>query len=177
MTTPDLQAFHVGIVVKDMTQTMEQYGALFDIDHWFRAKHRFNGLEIGYGLGPGISIELFEVTGPGETHIHQFFDETGEGVNHIGFWSEDIAATARKAIDAGAELVSITADAEGNATAQFIPPPSVNAEHFADLGIAAFVRPVGNVLFEYVGPVGEAAMRDAFAENFDRLVEGPPWSR
>ena len=47
MTTPELRAFHVGIVVKSLVATMEQYGAMFDVKRWHRAKGRFNGLRDG----------------------------------------------------------------------------------------------------------------------------------
>src|SRR5687768_9795744 len=125
MTTPELRAFHVGIVVKSLVATMEQYGAMFDVKRWHRAKGRFNGLEMAYGRGGDQAFELFEVTGPGDSHIHQFFDEHGEGLNHIGFWTADVASSAHRAIDAGAQLLSLTADADGNATARLIPAPNV----------------------------------------------------
>jgi hypothetical protein len=155
---------------------MKQYGAMFDIAHWCRTKGRFNGLEMAYGMGPGQSIELFEVTGPGDSHIHQFFAQHGEGVNHIGLWAEDVEASARKAIDAGAELLTITADAEGNATARLVPPRDVTGEHFASLGIVTFVNPVGGVLIEYVGRAGEDFMRNWFKDDYDRVVVPAPWS-
>ena len=108
MTAPELQAFHLGIVVRNLETTMKQYGAMFGIERWHRSKGRFNGLEMAYGLGPGQSLELFEVTAPGDSHIHQFLEQRGEGVNHIGIWAEDVAASVRKAIDAGAELLPLT---------------------------------------------------------------------
>ena len=176
MTAPGLLAFHVGIVVRDLDQTMKQYSAMFDIGRWHRSRGRFNGIEMAYGLGPGQSIELFQVTGPGDSHIHQFSSQHGEGVNHIGVWAEDVPAAARKAVDAGAELLSITADADGNATAQLLPSKDVTAGHFANLGIATFVNPSGGVLIEYVGRAGEQFMRDWFKENYDHVVMPSPWS-
>jgi hypothetical protein len=176
MTAPELQSFHLGIVVRNLETTMKQYSAMFDIERWHRSKGRFNGLEMAYGLGPGQSLELFEVTAPGNSHIHQFFDQHGEGVNHIGIWAEDVAAAARKAIDAGAELLSLTADAEGNATARLIPPHDVTAQHFDNLGVVTFVNPTGGVLVEYVGRAGEEFMRNWFKEDFEHVVNNPPWS-
>ena len=170
-----LQAFHLGIVVRNLETTMKQYGAMFDIQHWARTKGRFNGLEMAYGLGPGQSLELFEVTAPGDSHIHQFFDQHGEGVNHIGFWAEDVPAAVAKAIDAGAELLSLTADAKGNATARLIPPRDVTQEHYNNLGVVSFVNPTGGVLVEYVGPAGEEFMRNWFKDEFDQVVNNPPW--
>lgn len=177
MTTPELQAFHIGIVVKDLEQTMNQYSAMFGIQLWHRTKARFNGLEMAYALGPGQSIELFQVTGPGDSHLHQFFDQRGEGVNHIGVWAEDVPSAARKAIDAGAELLSITADAEGNATARLIPSLKVRNDDLANLGPATFVNPTGGVMIEYVGRAGEEFMRNWFKDNYDHVVKASPWSQ
>jgi catechol 2,3-dioxygenase-like lactoylglutathione lyase family enzyme len=176
MTAPEIQSFHLGIVVRDLQKTMDQYGAMFGVARWHRSKGRFNGLEMAYGLGAGQSLELFQVTAPGDSHIHQFFDQHGEGVNHIGVWAEDVAAAARKAIDAGAELVSLSADAEGNATARLIPPRDVTPQHFENLGIVTFVNPLGGVLVEYVGRAGEDFMRNWFQEDYDHIVKSSPWS-
>jgi 4-hydroxyphenylpyruvate dioxygenase-like putative hemolysin len=177
MTEPELQAFHLGIVAKDLDQTMNQYSGMFGIEAWHRSKARFNGLEMAYGLGPGQSIELFQVTGPGDSHIHQFFNEHGEGVQHIGVWAEDVPSAARKAIDAGAELLSIVADAEGNATARLIPSLKVTAQDFSSLGLVTFVNPTGGVMIEYVGRAGEEFMRNWFKDKYDHVVKASPWSQ
>jgi catechol 2,3-dioxygenase-like lactoylglutathione lyase family enzyme len=177
MTAPELKSFHVGIVVRDLGRAIDQYGAMFDIDVWHRSKGRVNGLEIAYGLGPGQSFEFFQVTELGDSHIHQFFYEHGEGVNHIGIWAEDVAGAVRKAVDAGAELMSLTIDADGNATARFTPPADVTDQQMANLGIATFARPTGGVLVEYVGRAGEEFMRNWFKEKYENVVDSAPWSR
>jgi 4-hydroxyphenylpyruvate dioxygenase-like putative hemolysin len=130
---------------------------------------------MAYGRGAGQTFELFEVTGPGNSHIHQFFEQHGEGVNHLGLWCEDVTEAARRSVEGGAELLSLTADAEGNATAQLIPGRDVKAEHWQALGLVTFVNPSGGVLIEYVGKAGEAFLRDWFKEDFENVVVGPPW--
>src|SRR5262245_39151172 len=107
MTASELKSFHLGIVVRSLDKIMGQYRAMFDIERWHRSLLS-NGLAMAYGLGPGISFELFEVTGPGDSHIHQFARQHGEGVNHIGFWAPDVSKAVRKALDAGAELLSVS---------------------------------------------------------------------
>ena len=176
MTAPELKSFHVGILVKDLEANIKQYGVMFDIQRWHRSKWRFNGAEIAYGLGPGISFEFFEVTGPGDSHIHQVWNEHGEGVHHLGIWAEDVASAVRRATDAGSELVSLSADGAGNAIARLIPSQEVTAEHLASLGVATFVKPLNGVMIEYVGRSGEAFMRDWFKENYDHVVSPSPWS-
>jgi hypothetical protein len=176
MTAPELKSFHLGIVVWDLAQTINQYSAMFDIKRWHETPGRFNGLLMAYAMGPGISIELFQVTAPGDSHIHQHWDQHGEGLQHVGIWAEDVASAARKATDAGAELVSISADADGNATARLIPSSAVTDDDFAQLGLVAFVNPRGGVMFEYVGRAGEDFMRDWFKDNYEHVVMRSPWS-
>jgi catechol 2,3-dioxygenase-like lactoylglutathione lyase family enzyme len=176
MTAPELKTFHLGIVVRDLEETVSQYSAMFDIERWHRTNWRFNGALLAYGMGPGISIELFEITAPGDSHIHQYWDQHGEGVHHVGIWAEDMASAVRKATDAGAELVSMSADADGNATAQLIPSSAVTEDQLAHLGLVSFVNPRGGVMFEYVGRAGEEFMRDWFKENYAHVVMGSPWS-
>ena len=175
MSIPELQSFHLGMVVDNLAATIKQYSAMFDIERWHYAAGRFKGLQMAYGRGAGQTFELFEVTGPGNSHIHQFYQQHGEGINHIGLWTPDIPASVRKAIDAGAELLSLTADAEGNATAQLIPSNDVTQEHFEKFGLVTFVNPTGGVLIEYVGQAGEAFLRDWFKDDFDNVVIKPSW--
>ncbi len=176
VSIPELQAFHLGIVVRDLDETMRQYAAMLGVGRWHRRMGRFNGLEMAYGRGGGQTFELFQVTGPGDSHIHQFFEQHGEGVNHIGFWTPDMPSSVRTAIDTGAELVSLTADAEGKATAVFIPAANVTPEDFEQFGMVTFVNPTGGVLIEYVGQVGEKSLRDWFKEDFANVVISPSWS-
>jgi hypothetical protein len=97
-------------------------------------------------------------------------------VNHLGFWCDDVAAAARRAIDAGAGLLSLTADAEGNATARLLPSSTVKDEHLQQLGLVTFVNPgVGNLLIEYVGRAGEDLLRNWFKGDFENVVVDPPW--
>lgn len=175
MTVPELRAFHVGMVVRSLDETMKQYSAIFGIENWHHMQHRFNGLRFAYGRGAGQTFELFEVTGPGDSHLHQFYKKYGEGVNHIGFWAEDVPAAARHAVEAGASLLSLTADAEGNATALLIPTAEVTEANLNAPGLASFVSPTGGVLIEFVGRAAENYLRDWVKEAFDDLVIPPPW--
>lgn len=176
MTAPELKSFHLGMVVKSLDDTMRQFSAMLDVRNWHRQKWRFNGLEMAYGRGSGQTFELFEVTGPGDSHIHQFFDQHGEGINHLGLWCEDVATAVRTAIDAGAELLTLTADDAGNATATLVPALNVTDQHLANLGLVTFVNPTGGVLIEYIGRAGEDYLRNWFKEDFDNVVIPPPWS-
>jgi hypothetical protein len=64
--------------------------------------------------------ELIDVKGPGNPVFHQFRDQHGEGVQHIGFWTPDIRASVEHALAAGTRLVSVTTDTQGNTVVQLL---------------------------------------------------------
>ncbi len=80
------------------------------------------------------------------------------------------------ALDAGAQLVSATTDAAGNAVVELIPGAAVTPQHFDDTRIATFVDAgLGGVRIEYIGRAGEAFLRTWFGDDFDNVVIQPPW--
>jgi catechol 2,3-dioxygenase-like lactoylglutathione lyase family enzyme len=177
MSVPELQAFHIGIVVHDIEAAIERYRAMLGVDLWRVRDPNPNGTRVAYGRGAGQTWELFEVKGPGTTQHHQFRDQHGEGVHHIGFWTPDVKASVQAALDAGAQLVSATTDAQGNAVVELLPGPAVTPQHFERFGMVTFVDAgLGGVRIEYIGHAGEAFLRDWFKEDFDRIVIPPPWS-
>ena len=60
---PDLVAFHVGIVVRDLHAVMDRYQRLFALEHWhLRDPQPGIPLRIAYGgrAGTGLAFELIE---------------------------------------------------------------------------------------------------------------------
>jgi Glyoxalase/Bleomycin resistance protein/Dioxygenase superfamily len=91
---PDLVAFHVGIVVRDLHAVMDRYQRLFALD-------------IAYGgrAGTGLAFELIEPV-PGEpSQWSEFLEQRGEGVQHIGFWTPDLLGSLQAAVAEGGTLV------------------------------------------------------------------------
>ena len=66
---PDLVAFHVGIVVRDLHAVMDRYQRMFALEHWhLREPQPDIPLRIAYGgrEGTGLAFELIEPV-PGTT--------------------------------------------------------------------------------------------------------------
>jgi catechol 2,3-dioxygenase-like lactoylglutathione lyase family enzyme len=178
MTAPELQAFHLGIVVGDMQAAIGRYQAVLGVDLWSVRDANPNGLRFAYGRGAGQTWELIEVKGPGSSQFHQFRDRHGEGVQHIGFWTPDVRASLEQALAAGAELVTWTVDASGNAVVELLPGLSATEQHLSQLGMVTFVEGgLGGFRVEYIGRAGEDFLRDWLREDFARIVQpGPSWT-
>ena len=108
----------VAVVVRDLDRAMEHYTNDLGIGPW--AVHTFSpdwirgmtfrGKEQGYTmklaiaqLGP-VMYELIEpVEGP--TSYHEFLDEHGEGLHHLGYFVEDIDAEIKNMESKGFALL------------------------------------------------------------------------
>lgn len=175
MTAPEVQCFHIAIVVADLDAAIERYRQLLDAATW-RVREMSPGFRIAYGSGSGQTWELIEVTGEGASQFHQFRDQHGEGVQHIGFWTPDIRASVEQALERGAQLVSTSTNDEGQTTVQLIPqsratPDLLNA---VDAAIGAFIDPgIGGWRIEYIGPTGEAFLHDWLEDDFPEIIVTP----
>src|SRR5438105_159754 len=125
---PDLAAFHLGIVVRDLDAAIDRYRRLLGIDLWQvhelrRGRppwhERFTDvrLNIAFGRGAGLTYELIQVLEGTNQHT-EFLQAHGEGVQHIGFWTPDVRASVESALARGATLVSGLLDPNGNAAVQ-----------------------------------------------------------
>jgi catechol 2,3-dioxygenase-like lactoylglutathione lyase family enzyme len=176
MTAPDVKCFHIAIVVRDLDAAVEGYRRLLGAEHW-RVRAMSAGTRIAYGSGSGATWELIEVSGAGTSQFHEFRDQHGEGVQHIGFWTPDLRASVLGALEGGAELVSATTDAQGNSAVQLLPAEAVEGEQLDKLGIGAFLEAgFGGWRIEYIGPSGEAFLKDWLQEEYPDICITPmPW--
>jgi catechol 2,3-dioxygenase-like lactoylglutathione lyase family enzyme len=174
MTAPEVKAFHIAIVVNDLEKAIEGYRRLLCAEHW-RIRAMSAGTRIAYGGGSGATWELIEVKGEGSSQFHQFRDQHGEGVQHIGFWTPDLRASIEGALSEGAQLVSAGTDAAGNAVAQLLPQSAIPSGYFDRLGIGAFMEPgFGGWRIEYIGPAGEGFLKDWLEAEYADIVVAPP---
>jgi catechol 2,3-dioxygenase-like lactoylglutathione lyase family enzyme len=174
VTSPEVKAFHIAIVVQDIDKAIEGYRRLLAAEHW-RVRAMNPGTRIAYGSGSGATWELIEVSGSGTSQFHQFRDQHGEGVQHIGFWTPDLRASVEGAVAAGAQLVSATSDAQGNTAVQLLPAASVGPEQLDKLGIGAFLEAgFGGWRIEYIGTTGASFLRDWLQEEYDDIIVTPP---
>jgi catechol 2,3-dioxygenase-like lactoylglutathione lyase family enzyme len=121
MTAPELTAYHLGIVVRQLESAMDAYRRMLGITEWRLRDPMPNGGLIAFGMGGGITFELLQVPESGNNQLSQFLREHGEGVQHVAFWTEDLQTSVENALAEGAKLVSSVTDASGNASVQLIP--------------------------------------------------------
>ena len=179
MTVPDVKAFHIAVVVHDLDAAVEAYGRLLGPGRW--KKREFGtGFRTAYGSGGGTTWELIEVTGSGDTQFHQFRDQYGEGIQHVGFWSRDIRESVKAALEQGAELVWTATDEQGHRVAQLQPAASVTDDMLSTLKLGAIVDPgFGGWRIEYIdsGETGMTFFNDWLKEEYPEIiVTPPPWS-
>ena len=85
----------IGVIVKDMRATVEYYSRQFGIgpfnvyesspDHyWFKNKPSYVKLRQGKAMLGDIELELIQPL-EGESPYHEFLENEGEGLNHLGF--------------------------------------------------------------------------------------------
>ncbi len=102
----------IGLVVRDVDKTIEFYGSC-GLGPWRIKEMDFKGcvyngkpcdcrLKLAFLDGPPVSIELVQVV-EGETPFSEFLREKGEGVQHLGFFTNDLkgilAGFAKKGIE------------------------------------------------------------------------------
>lgn len=174
MTVPEIQCFHIATVVRDLDAAMPAYERLLGARTW-RVQEITPGFRIAYGSGSGQTWELIEVRGEGATQFHQFRDEHGEGVQHVGFWTPDIRASVERALAQGGKLVAATQDADGRTVVQLVPQADATAEVVdAAIGIGAFIDGgLGAWRIEYIGQEGDAFLRDWLQEEYDEIIVTP----
>jgi hypothetical protein len=182
---PELLAFHLGIVVTDLDAVAATYERMLGIDRWHvrevsRQRPPWNDrftdarLKIAFGRGAGLTYELVQVL-EGRTQHTEFLEAHGEGVQHIGFWTQDVRASVRAAVDRGARIVNAMLDENDNAVLQ-LTPASSNDEIIRALhpGRLAYVDPgSGNIQFEFIGP--STTLRDWLQNDFERVFVQPRW--
>src|ERR687888_319405 len=90
---PDIVAFHVGIVVRDLHAVMDRYQRLFALEHWhLREPQPGLPMRIAYGgrPGPGLAFEPNEPVPGAPSPGSEFLQRHGAGVQHIGLWTPDL---------------------------------------------------------------------------------------
>lgn len=182
---PDLLAFHIGFVVRDIDATLDRYRRILGVDLWRvhevqRAKAPWTPytdarIKIAFGRGVGLTFELIQVL-EGKTQHSEFLEAHGEGVQHIGLWSPDVRASVEAAVAQGARLVNAMVDPNDRAVVQLTPASSTEEILQAiPHNRLAYVDPgVGSLQLEFIGP--GTGLRDWLGEDFERIIVPPsPW--
>jgi hypothetical protein len=99
-------------------------------------------------------------------------------VQHVGFWTPDVPASVRAALDAGAQLVSVTTDGQGNTVVELLPGTAVTPSDLGNLGrVTVADVGLGGIRMEYVGRVGETFLREWLGADFNRMVIAPNFAQ
>jgi methylmalonyl-CoA/ethylmalonyl-CoA epimerase len=82
---------HVGIAVRDLEAAVEEYRSAFGLEPVHRERVDDQGVEeVLFRVGASY-LQLLAATGP-DTPVGRFLDKRGEGVHHVGYRVEDVAA-------------------------------------------------------------------------------------
>ncbi len=115
----------VGIVVRDLKRAMENYESTLGIGpfatiefkpetNFVRGRKGNIHLKIGIArLSPEVSLELLQVVS-GEPYHKDFLEKHGEGVQHLGFFTDEYDRVLKRAEEMGISvLMSAETDVPG----------------------------------------------------------------
>lgn len=104
------EPYHVGIAVRDIEKAMERFDELLGIAPWgrldaevpavYRGRDTVSGVRSAFARVGSMYVELVEPT-VGDFPAKTFLQERGEGVYHVGYWTEDMSAAIARAEEAG----------------------------------------------------------------------------
>ncbi len=93
----------LGIVVKDLDQSIQEYKAIFNIHPWYRANSASHearlaqrpieiNTEMAFAYSGRLQLELIQVKGGDRNIYSEHFRQRGEGLHHLGFIVGDMDA-------------------------------------------------------------------------------------
>jgi methylmalonyl-CoA/ethylmalonyl-CoA epimerase len=113
----NLRADQIGIVVSDIEQAMRRYGRIFSCGRWslytygpgFLREPTFRGAEGRFEMRLALAasdpqIELIQPL-EGPSLYHEWLEEHGEGMHHIGVRVPDLRAGIREMAERGYEVL------------------------------------------------------------------------
>jgi methylmalonyl-CoA/ethylmalonyl-CoA epimerase len=117
---------HIGIAVKSLDNANDLFAKLFGQSHYKIEDVLTEGVKTSFfQVGPN-KIELLEATNP-ESPIAKFIEKKGEGIHHIAFDVEDIAAEIQRLKAEGFIVLNeIPKKGADNKMVCFLHPKSTN---------------------------------------------------
>ncbi len=100
---------HVGLAVRRLDDAVEMYESLFGLRLAARETHDDQGvheamLHVADAPAGSSYVQLLEPISPG-TPVGKFLERHGEGVHHVGYGVDDVAASLRELAGEGVLLV------------------------------------------------------------------------
>ncbi|MGZ4105371.1 MAG: VOC family protein [Actinomycetota bacterium] len=100
------EPYHVGIAVRNIETAMARFDELLGIAPWgrldaevpavYRGQQTVSGVRSAFARVGSMYVELVEPT-VGDFPAKTFLQERGEGIYHVGYWVEDMAAALQRA--------------------------------------------------------------------------------
>jgi len=82
---------HVGIAVRDLEAAVEHYRRTLGVEPIHRERIEKDGVEEALFRVGASYVQLLAPTGP-DTPVGKFLEKRGEGVHHVGYRVDDVAA-------------------------------------------------------------------------------------
>lgn len=99
------ELYQLGVVVRDINEAMERYGALFGLGPWWRLDTDYNARYRGwhgrianrnaFARWNDVWLEMVE-PGIGEGNAREWLEQRGEGIFHLGFSVKDVTDIPEK---------------------------------------------------------------------------------
>ncbi len=95
---------HLGIAVRSLDETVAYYENALGLHCEHREEVPSQKVRTAFFSAGETHIELLEPTSP-ESPIAKFLEKNGEGIHHVAFATDDIAAQLKGAANAGVKLI------------------------------------------------------------------------
>lgn len=117
---------HIGIAVKDLANANQLFEKLFNQAHYKVEAVESEGVATSFFQLGETKIELLEATNENSA-IAKFIEKRGEGIHHIAFEVEDIAAEMKRLTKEGFQLIHESPkEGADNKRICFLHPKSTN---------------------------------------------------
>ena len=95
---------HIGIAVKSLAEAIPFYETVLGLTCYAVEEVKDQKVKTAFFIVGQTKIELLESTDP-DGPIGKFIEKKGEGIHHIAFAQEDIAASLKNAEENGVQLI------------------------------------------------------------------------
>jgi len=115
---------HIGIAVKDLESAKRTFAKLLGTESYKEEHVESEGVSTAFFDVGGVKIELLQATNP-DSSIAKFIDKRGEGIHHIAFAVDSVAAKGKNLREEGFVVLN-DSEKEGadNKLINFIHPKS-----------------------------------------------------
>jgi methylmalonyl-CoA/ethylmalonyl-CoA epimerase len=118
---------HIGIAVKDLTQSNLLFAKLLGKPHYKIEEVESEGVRTSFFEIGGIKIELLAATRP-DSPIAKFIEKKGEGLHHLAFGVANIKDEMKEKASKGFTLLAESPkDGADNKQIVFLHPKSTNS--------------------------------------------------